>query len=160
MQFDSEEFSEGMKKIGEDLHRKMREIDEEYEKRRKKTNRKFLKIILPILFLFIFLNVKNAIMLNTTNNFKKYSIDYCYYLKHDLNNNNITVYDRDIIYNKLLPYFGRSFVNPFEWTELQISKDDELLKKCKEVYNIKEKERQEEEKEAKETFNERIREND
>ena len=160
MQFDSEEFSEGMRKIDEDHYRKMREIDEEYEKRKKKIDRKFLTIMLSFLFFIIFFNVKMGIISNTTINFKKYSSDYCVYLRDDLNKKDISIYDEDIIYNKLLPYYWRSFVNLFEWTELQISKNDDWLIKCKKVYNIKEKERQEEEKEAKETFNERIREND
>ena len=160
MGLNHEEFSKDMRKIREDHQREMRRIDDEYEKRKKKIDRKFLTILLSIFFFFIIFNGKMTLMINTSSNFEKYSKDYCSYLRDDLDKNNITIYDKDIIYKKLLPYYWRSFVNPFEWTELQISKDDELLEKCKAIYKIKEKERQEKKKEAEKTFSERIKNND
>ena len=157
MEFDHEKFEKGMEKITEKHQREMNRIDEEFRKRRKKIDRKFLTIWILLFSFFIIFNVRNGVMINTTSKFKKYSRDYCNYLEYDLNKNNITVYDKDILYKKLLPYYWRSFVNPFEWTELQISKDDELLRKCKEAYLVKEKERQDKKREAEETFNERIK---
>ena len=157
MEFDHEKFEKGMEKITEKHQREMNRIDEGFRKRRKKIDRKFLTILGLLFFFFMFFNTRTRIMMEITSNFKSYSRDYCNYLEFDLKKNNMTVYDEDIIYKKLLPYYWRSFVNPFEWTELQISKEDELLRKCKEVYTVKEKERQDKKREAEETFNERIK---
>lgn len=145
----SKEFEERKKDIDEDI----KKVNEEYDKKIERSRR----IGFIILFFFIFFSIRANILLKTSFYFKEYARTYQLYLLNDLNKKDVSVYDSNIIYNRILPSFYRSLVNPFEWTELQISKDDELLLKCKKQYKIEEEKRKEERKRAEETFNERFK---
>jgi len=131
----------------------IKRIDDEYEKRKKEIEKKHLKIIILFCVIVIFLNVRNIIMLEVSSNFKEYARDYSLTIKESPSE-----YYSNIIYKKILPRYISSFFNPLEWTEKQISKDDDLLRKCKTEYEIKERERQLNRIEAERTFNERIKE--
>ena len=137
------------KEIEKGYRDNMRKIDEKYEKKKRKSNKRTILWFSILLLMF----VKNIILINISSNFNSYAIDHSMSIK-----DNTSEYDKDIIYKRLLPSYLSSFVNPFEWTELQISKDDELLKKCKTVYEIRERERQLKRKEAEITFDERFKE--
>jgi len=146
------DFNKRMKESDEEYNENIRKIDERYEKKKKEIDRKFLKRMILLVIVVIFINVKNIIMLEVSSNFEEYSRDYSKTIISS------SEYDKETIYKKLLPSYISSFVNPLEWTEKQISKDDELLRKCKTEYEIKERERQLNRTEAERTFNERIKE--
>ncbi len=145
-------FNKRMKESGNEYNENMRKIDERYEKKKKEINRKFNRRMILLFSIIIFLNIRNGIMINVSSDFKGYSKDYSKTIKTS------SEYDEDITYKKLLPSYISSFVNPLEWTEKQISKNDELLRKCKIEYEIKEKERQLKRTEAERTFNKRVKE--
>ena len=144
----SKEFEERKKDIDEDI----KKVNEEIEKRHKKYTRIFFIGLLLLLFFVIRFNL----LMERARNFEKYAHDYSWY-STEKEEKDRSVYDSDIIRNRILPSFLKSLVNPFEWTELQISKDDELLLKCKKQYKIEEEKRKEERKRAEETFNERFK---
>lgn len=73
--------------------------------------------------------------------FSSYALDYVCFLMENDEETNVSFKDTKIIRNMLLPNFLVTAMNPFKWTEEQISDDDELLRECKAAWEIREKKR-------------------
>lgn len=73
--------------------------------------------------------------------FSRYALDYVCCLMENDEETNVSFKDTEIIKSMLLPNFLVTAMNPFRWTEEQISDDDELLRECKAAWEIREKKR-------------------
>lgn len=87
--------------------------------------------------------------------FSRYALDYVCYLRENDIETDISFEDVKSIKSALLSNFLVTAMNPFRWTEEQISDNDELLRECKAAWEIREKKRNVIRIAREQTFNER-----
>lgn len=87
--------------------------------------------------------------------FTFYLLSYHSYLDHTYED--VSLDDLDIMEKKLLPSKFLAILHPLKWTEKQISEDDDLLYRAKEIWNKEKMENEIKKEEATESFNQRYK---
>jgi hypothetical protein len=113
------------------------------------------KVVIVLICLSCLFLVRSIRMQYAYFDFEDYASDYVEWVKETDGDANVSYRDVDIIRDKMLPNFWSTVMNLFKWTDEQISSDDKILKKCKTVWEVKEKERKTKQIIAETTFSER-----
>jgi hypothetical protein len=119
-----------------------------------KTELKRSDLMAAIFFVFVvFCFLRVICILPKFNKVEKYS--YAYVRSMEKIGIETDRYDKDIVFNRIIPYPVFVFLNPFVWTEKQISFDDDLLSEARLSFELEIRKENTEKELAKRTFNER-----
>lgn len=112
-------------------------------------------VIICIISFMLFFNFRLVRVHDAKWDFRSYASDYVEWVRETDEDADISYKDVNIIRDKMLPNYWSTVMNPFKWTDEQISSDDKLLYDCKLHWEYAERKRNTEKETAERTFNER-----